>query len=464
MAGDAGAAQVAIIGSGPSGFYAAEALMKADPDLRVDMLERLPTPFGLVRGGVAPDHPKIKQVTLVYDRIARNPRFRFLGNVELGRDVSIAQLRDAYHAVVLACGAPNDARLGIPGESLPGSHAAGDFVGWYNGHPDHRHHSFDLSHEVAVVIGHGNVASDICRMLAMPASALAATDAASHAVEALAASRVREIHVIGRRGPAQAKFTENELRELGAIEGCDAVVESADLELNEASRFEIDDPRGLDAARIVSIFRGFPRSPSAAPRRLRFRFLESPVRIDGDGRVERITLAKSRLEGAPFAQRPAATGEHVELACGMVFRCVGFHANPLPGLPFDASRGVVPNRAGRVIDAGTPVAGVYAAGWVKRGASGIIGTNRADSGETVRALLEDLPALRSRRVPGIAGLLSLPAVRGKPVVDYAGWLRVDAAEVARGRSSGKPREKFTDVARMLDAARETIDEAQGATA
>ncbi|MGE0876015.1 MAG: NAD(P)-binding protein [Burkholderiales bacterium] len=464
MSGEAAAAHVAIVGSGPSGFYAAEALMKADPGLRVDMLERLPTPFGLVRGGVAPDHPKIKQVALVYDRIARNPRFRFFGNVELGADVSVARLRDAYHALVLACGAPVDAPLGIPGESLPGSHAAGDFVGWYNGHPDHSHRTFDLSHEVAVVIGHGNVASDICRMLAMPASALAATDAASHAVEALAASRVREIHVIGRRGPAQAKFTENELRELGAIDGCDALVEPADLELNAASSAEVEDRRGVDAARIVKIFREFPRGPSGAPRRLRFRFLESPVRINGDGRVQSVTLARSRLEGAAFAQRPVATGERAELVCGLVFRCVGFRANPLPGLPFDASRGVVPNRAGRVIDADGPLAGVYAAGWVKRGASGIIGTNRADSGETVRALLEDLAALRTRRVPGTAGLQALLAARGKPVVDYAGWLRLDAVEVSRGRASGKPREKIVDVARMLDAARETVSETQGVTA
>jgi len=447
---DAGITRVAVVGSGPSGFYAAEALLKADPELRVDMLDRLPTPFGLVRGGVAPDHPKIKQVALVYDRIARNPRLRFFGNVCVGRDVDVDRLRAAYHAVVFASGAEADASLGIPGESLPGSHAAGEFVGWYNGHPDHSHRSFDLSHEVAVVIGHGNVASDICRMLAMPASALAGTDVAEHALAALAQSRIREIHVVGRRGPAQAKFTDNELRELGAIPDCDAVVAPDDLALNEASRAEIADPRGADAAKIVDIFRGF--RGSAGSRSCRFRFFEMPEAIHGAGRVESLTLAKTRLEGEPFRQRATSTGERVDLACGIVFRCVGFRANALPGLPFDERRGIVPNREGRVLEGDAPVPGLYVAGWVKRGASGVIGTNRADSGETVRSLLADLPALRAREPAGADALGAALAAGNARVIDYAAWLRIDAAEVSRGKAHGKPREKFTRVDAMLAAA------------
>jgi len=444
-------ARVAVVGSGPSGFYAAEALLKADPELRIDMMERLPTPFGLVRGGVAPDHPKIKQVALVYDRIARNPRFRFLGNVHVGTDIGIERLRSAYHAVVFACGAERDGSLGIPGEILEGSHAAGDFVGWYNGHPDHSHRSFDLSHEVAVIIGHGNVASDICRMLATPVSVLAATDTAQYAIDALARSRIREIHIIGRRGPAQAKFTENELRELGAIPGCDAIVDPADLELNEASRQEIADARGADAARIVEIFRRFAHGSRDQPRSCRFRFHTAPVALNGEGRVRSVVLANCRLEGAPFGQRARPTGERSELRCGIVFRCVGFRASALPGLPFDEARGIVPNLQGRILESGAPVPGLYAAGWIKRGASGVIGTNRADSGETVRTLLEDLPALRTRELSA-APVDELLACIGKRAVDYAGWLRLDALEVSRGQPRGKPREKFTDIAEMLAAA------------
>jgi len=445
-----GPAQIAVVGSGPSGFYAAEALLKADPDLRVDMLERLPTPFGLVRGGVAPDHPKIKQVALVYDRIARNPRFRFVGNVRVGTDIGIDWLRSAYHGVVLACGADTDGSLGIPGEALQGSHAAGDFVGWYNGHPDHSHRSFDLSHEVAVIIGHGNVASDICRMLATPVSALATTDTAQYALDALARSRIREIHIIGRRGPAQAKFTENELRELGAIPGCDAIVDPADLELNEASRLETADPRGVDAAKVVEIFRGYARRPRDQARSLHFHFHAAPVSLNGEGRVHGVTLAACRLEGGPFEQRARPTAELSELRCGNVFRCVGFRARALPGLPFDEARGILPNRHGRILEGGVPVPGLYAAGWIKRGASGVIGTNRADSGETVRALLEDLPALRERALKA-SPLDELLARLGRRAVDYAGWLRLDALEVARGKPVGKPREKITDVGEMLDA-------------
>lgn len=444
-------AHVAIVGSGPSGFYVAEALLRADPELRVTMLERLPTPFGLVRGGVAPDHPKIKQVSAVYDRIARSPAFRFFGNVTVGQDVSVEELRAAFHAVVFACGAARDATLGIPGESLPGSYAAGDFVGWYNGHPDLRERRFDLSHEVAAVIGQGNVATDICRMLLTPPQALAGTDIASYALEALQACRVREVHVIGRRGPAQAKFTNAELRELGEIEDCDPIVDARDLELGPSCRAETADPRGEISAKNVEILRRFTQRPASASKRCRFRFYESPRAILGEDRVERVVLNRTSLEGEPFRQVARATAQSAVLDCGLVFRCIGFRGEPVPGVPFDAARGVIPTRRGRVVAHDVPVEGLYAAGWIKRGPVGIIGTNRADGVETAQALLQDLAVLRRRERSGEGGLRELRASRGTRVVSYEDWLRLDTAERERGSALGKSREKFTRVDEMLAA-------------
>src|SRR5258708_2812283 len=298
-----GTLQVAIVGSGPSGFYAAEALLRARPGVRVDMFDRLPTPFGLVRGGVAPDHPKIKQVNLVYDKIAKSPGFAFFGNVTIGRDLSLVELRAAYHAVVVACGASADRRLDIPGEDLPGSHTSTEFVGWYNGHPGHRNHAFDFSHETAVVIGQGNVAADVARILATPVDDLGRTDITEHALEVLAESRVREIHIIGRRGPAQAKFTSVELKELGKIRGCGGSIAAGDLELNGACQAGLPDPRGDENRKNVDVLRGFAGIPAGAGgRRLCFRFLATPLRFSGPGRVETITLARNRLQGEPFRQ------------------------------------------------------------------------------------------------------------------------------------------------------------------
>lgn len=444
-------AQVVIVGSGPSGFYVAEALLRAEPELCVTMLERLPTPFGLVRGGVAPDHPKIKQVSAVYDRIARSPAFRFFGNVRVGQDVTVEDLRSSFHAVVFACGAARDATLGIPGESLPGSYAAGDFVGWYNGHPDLREREFDLSAEVAVVIGQGNVATDICRMLLTPPQALARTDIAGYALEALQGCRVREVHVIGRRGPAQAKFTNAELRELGDIQDCDPVVKSSDLELGPSCRAEIEDLRGEVAGKNIDILRRFSQRPTTALRRCRFRFFESPQAILGENRVEHIVLNRTSLEGEPFSQVARATADSTVLDCGLVFRCIGFHGEPVAGVPFDAARGVIPTRGGRVVENDAPVEGLYAAGWIKRGPVGIIGTNRADGVETAQSLLEDLAVLRRHERAGEAGLRELLALRGTRVVSYDDWLKLDMAERERGAAHGKSREKFTRVDEMLAA-------------
>ncbi len=442
--------RVAVIGSGPSGFYAAEALIKSGRSVRVDMLERLPSPFGLVRSGVAPDHPKLKQAILVYDKIARTPEFTYIGNVTVGKDISVAELCEHYHALLFTCGAESDRRLGVPGEDLKGSYTATEFVGWYNGHPDYRDRAFDLSHEVAVIIGQGNVAADVARILAKGVDELQHTDIAQHALDHLAQSRIREIHVIGRRGPAQAKFTNRELREFGELEDCDASIDARELVLNPESQQELDDKNNVVGAKNLEIFKSFAAAPSGKRRRCVFRFLQSPVRLLGQGRLARLVLERNRLQGAAFQQSARGSGETSEQACGILFRSIGYKGVAMPGVPFDEKNGVIPNLAGRVTDTqGTPVPGLYCAGWIKRGPTGIIGTNRADSVATVESLLADLPRLDRPDRHGAATILPLLAGRGVQVVDFTGWLKIDAAEVDRGKPKGKPREKFTRVAEML---------------
>jgi ferredoxin--NADP+ reductase len=443
--------RVAIVGSGPSAFYAAEALLEAGVGVQVAMLERLPAPFGLVRSGVAPDHPKLKQPIRVYEQVATMPGFSYFGNVEVGRDISVDELRAHFHAIVLAYGAAADVPLRVPGESLPGSHTATEFVGWYNGHPDYRDREFDLSQEVVAIIGQGNVALDVARILAKPLDELRHTDIAGHAFDALSRSKVREIRIIGRRGPAQAKFTTRELEEFGTIDGCDAAVSPMDLVLDPASRAEIEDKTNLNARKNMAAFACFALSPPRGDRvRCYFNFLESPVALEGANRVERLLLAKNRLEGAPFKQRAAATGTVRELPCGLVFRAVGYQGRALPGVPFDAARGVIPNADGRITDeAGIVRPGLYAAGWIKRGATGIIGTNRADATATVDALLADSPVLTATPRAGAESLERALQARQVRYVNYECWKRLDAIEIERGQSLGKPREKLTRVDEML---------------
>ena len=443
--------RVAVVGAGPSGFYAAEALLKSGQTVRVDMIERLPAPYGLVRYGVAPDHPKLKEAILVYATIARLPHFNLLGNVAVGRDVTVEELRAHYHGVIFACGAETDRRLGVPGEDLPGSHTATEFVAWYNGHPDYRERSFDLSAEVVAIVGQGNVAADVCRILAKSVDELKATDISEHALDDLAASRVREIHVIGRRGAAQAKFTNKELKELGELASCDAVVDPQDMELNSESVAELEVKSNFVSAKNVEIFRAFAaRAPTGKPRRIVFHFLKSPVALTGAARMEQVVLGRNRLEGAPLQQVARETGQTHLLRCGLLFRSIGYSGVPIPGVPYDARRGVFPTQDGRIVDGGGAVVpGLYAAGWIKRGPTGIIGTNRADSIATVKSLLADLPHLAPAAKVGSEALQPLLASRGVSVVSLADWLKIDAAEVARGQPKGKPREKFTRVAEML---------------
>ena len=449
--------QVAIVGAGPSGFYATEALIKSDCPVQVNMFERLPAPYGLVRNGVAPDHPKLKQAIQVYDKIAHGRGFRFIGNVTVGRDLDAEELRRTHHAVIYTCGAETDRKLGVPGEHLRGSHTATELVGWYNGHPDYRDRVFDFSHETAVIIGQGNVAADAARILAKSVDELKNTDIAEHALEALAASRIRNICVVGRRGPAQVKFTSKELREFLAIENCRAFVESAELALNPQSQREIGDKAGGMSKKNYAILQQFAAAGADAskPRVCRFTFLKSPVRLEGHARLERIVFEHNRLEGEPFRQAARPTGETSELECGLLFRSIGYRGVPIAGVPFDENSGTFPNRAGRVTEAkdGDAVPGVYTAGWIKRGPSGIIGTNRACAVETVAALLEDAASLRARAKPGAAKLLEMLNERGVKYIDYAQWKTIDAAEIERGISKQKPREKFTRVEEMLAAAR-----------
>ncbi len=442
--------RAAIVGSGPSGFYATEALFRSEPVVLVDMFERLPSPFGLVRSGVAPDHPKLKQPIQVYQRIADTPQFRFFGNVTVGRDISVEQLLACYHVVVFTCGAETDRKLGIAGEDLAGSHTATEFVGWYNGHPDYRDRVFDLSHENAVVIGQGNVAVDVCRILSKTVDELKHTDIAQHALEALAESKIRNVYMIGRRGPAQAKFTHTELRELGELADCDPVVDPNELELNPASRAELEDRSNRVQIKSYEVLKAFAsRPPPTRHRRCYIQFLKSPIELKGEGRLQRLVLMRNRLEGEPSHQVAGETGETEELACGVLFRSIGYRGVPIAGVPFDERRGVFPNKDGRIVEGERILPGLYAAGWIKRGPTGIIGTNREDSVATVNSLLADLPSFEATVKPGADGLMAILRERGVRVVSYTDWQRIDAAEVKRGAAVDKPREKFTSVQEML---------------
>ncbi len=435
--------RVAIIGSGPSGFYATEALFKAGLEVRVDMYEKLPVPFGLVRSGVAPDHPKIKNVTRVYDKIASDPRFCFWGNVTIGEDLTVEELKAHYHALIFTNGASSDRRLGIPGEDLARSYTATEFVAWYNGHPEYRDRQFDLSQESAVIIGQGNVAIDVCRILAKSVDELRQTDIASHAIEALAESKIKDIYMVGRRGPAQAAFTPQEAKELGELAISDVIVKPEDLQLSPIDEAELQLPDKGHNRKNMEILRDLAgRTVGARARRLHIAFFLSPVELKGNGALEEIVLEHNQLSGEPGRQKATGTGETITVPAGLLFRSVGYRGTPMPGVPFHESWGVFPNEKGRI------EAGMYTAGWIKRGPSGIIGTNKPDSVETVQALIADTPNLTCLQ-PNSELLAARLKQKGVRVVSYSDWQKIDAAEIANGQKSGKSREKFTRVADML---------------
>jgi ferredoxin--NADP+ reductase len=448
--------RVAVVGSGPAAFYAAGHLLDAGVEAEVDMLERLPTPWGLVRLGVAPDHPNIKAVSRAFEKIAQKPGFRFLGNVDVGRDVTPVELQELYAAVVYAVGAQTDRRLGIPGEDLPGSWAATELVAWYNGHPDYAARVFDLSGERAVVVGNGNVALDVARMLALTREELAPTDTVDPAIEAIAESGIREIVVLGRRGPVQASWTPAELAEMGELAGADILVDPSELELDPASDAELAGAAGT-VRRNMDILRDFAaRAPEGRQRAVRLRFRVSPVAILGQERVEAVEVVQNRLEAGPDGRlRAVPTDEHEVISCGSVFRSVGYHGIGLPGVPFDERTGTMPNAGGRVLDAtGAPIPGLYCAGWIKRGPTGVIGTNKKDATETVDLLLEDAcSGLLPERDDLPQRIDDILAERGVDVVMYVGWEAIDALERERGTGQGRPRVKLATWDELLEAAR-----------
>jgi ferredoxin--NADP+ reductase len=472
---DSSPIRIAVIGSGPAGFYAAGHLLKDSSErIEVDMIERLPTPWGLVRSGVAPDHPKIKSVTRVYEKTAANPRFRYFGNVCFGEHVTREDLLSRYHAIVYATGSPLDRPLGIPGEHLPGSHAATEFVGWYNGHPDHSGLEVDLaSAERAVVIGNGNVAIDVARMLMLSADELAPTDTADHALDVLAHSRVREVLVVGRRGPAQAAFTNPELLELDELTDADVLVDSDELERALAVHDEAAE-QDATARRNVEILRRYAEhEPTDARKRIILRFLLSPVELHAgdDGALAAVELVRNELvPDETGALRARATDDHETIPAGLVFRAIGYRGEPLPGVSFDERAATILNERGRVLDPDSraPLPGEYVVGWIKRGPSGVIGTNKKDAQETVDAILADLrPSANGDRAGGdgpSAGASHVPSdpdagaveallrERQPQLVTYSGWEAIDRHERALGEQGGRPRVKLTEIEQMLQIA------------
>ena len=451
--------RVAIVGAGPAGFYAAEHLFKQDQIIvEIDMFDRLPTPFGLVRNGVAPDHQRIKAVTRTFDRTASNPRFRFFGQVGLGRDITRAQLRDHYHQIVYTTGAPSDRNLGIPGETLKGSYSATDFVAWYNGHPDFRDYEFDLSQERAAVVGLGNVAVDVIRILSRTPEELARTDIADYALEQLRESRVREVYMLGRRGPAQAAFTNPEVKELGRLEDVHVTILPQEAAPDSLSQQALERENDRVALKRIEILQEIAsRKRAGQSRTIHLRFLVSPVEILGSsGKVRALRLVKNELYSTDMGTlRPRATDRFEELEVGLVFRSIGYKGLPLSDIPFNPKWGVILNEKGRVVEPESrkPIVGEYTAGWIKRGPSGVIGTNKPDALETVSCMLEDVTSGLTLKPSHQRNSDSETLIRrNRPdYFSYADWQRIDEIERQKGLQSGRPRVKFTTVEEMSAA-------------
>ena len=454
--------RVAIVGAGPAGFYAAEALLRHDePAVEVDLFDALPTPFGLVRSGVAPDHQKIKNVTRVFDKVASHPRFRFFGNVSYGRHLTLDDLAVHYHQVLFTTGAQTDRSLGIPGEDLDGSHSATEFVWWYNGHPAYADRAFDLSCERVVVVGVGNVAVDVARILCRTPEELEQTDIADHALEALRESRIREVVLLGRRGPAQAAFTTPEVKELGEMADADFVVQPDEAPLDPLSQEDLDAAADRPTLKKVELLQEAAARPvTGRSKRIFVRFLVSPTEIldDGTGHVGGVRLVRNVLYRADDGRlQPRATDETEELACGLVFRSVGYRGVALADVPFHERWGIVPNEEGRVTGADDqPIPGLYVAGWIKRGPSGVIGTNKADAQETVAHMLADADAgwCFQPVSPGAEAADQLVRQRQTDLFTYTDWQRLDALETEAGASRGRPRVKLTRIEDMLAALRD----------
>ena len=449
--------RVAVVGAGPSGFYAVDALLRQkDVIVEVDTFDRLPVPYGLVRFGVAPDHQNIKAIIKGYEKIAANPRFRFFGNIQFGRDIHLEDLKEHYDQIVYAVGAETDRKLDVPGEMLTGSYTATEFVAWYNGHPDYVDSQFDLSHERAVVVGIGNVAMDVTRILAKSPDELAATDIADYALESIRTSKIREIVILGRRGAAQAAFTPKEIKEIGALEGVNLIVDPADVVLDEQSRKSLETDKQA-RANVEYLTEKSRNGLGVSPKKVHLRLLRSPAEILGENghvvgvKIERNVLVKSESGD----MRPRGSGEFETIPCGAIFRSVGYHGIPLQGVPFDQASGVIPNERGRVVnlDSGEVVRGQYVVGWIKRGPTGLLGTNKGDSGETVDAMLEDI---QGRTAPmndwqELESIESFLRSKEASYLTFSDWKKLDLLEIEKGAALGKIRQKFVHLSDMFDA-------------
>lgn len=452
--------RVAIIGSGPTGFYTADHFLKQkNINVLVDMYDRLPTPYGLVRFGVAPDHQKIKSVIKAYERTAKRPEFRFYGYVEFGKDVTLEDLKDYYHQVVFTTGAQSDRKMGIPGEDLENSHAATEFVAWYNGHPDFRDRQFDLSQENVAVVGVGNVAMDVSRILSRTPEELATTDIADYALEALKNSNVKNVYILGRRGPAQAAFTNPEIRELGELEGAEITVPNEEAELDPLSEAALEESQDKLTMKKVEIIQDYAeRDLVGKSKKLILRFLVSPTEMisDEDGKVKAMRLVKNELYKTENGSlRPRPTDQYEEIPVGLVFRSVGYRGIALPKVPFNNRWGVIHNDRGRILNSETnePIPGLYTAGWIKRGPTGVIGTNKPDAVETVDHMIED--ALDGKSFtpshPEPEAIEKLISERKPNYVSFSDWQKLDELETAKGEAQGRPRVKFTSVEEMMAA-------------
>ncbi|MEC8678785.1 MAG: FAD-dependent oxidoreductase [Candidatus Margulisiibacteriota bacterium] len=440
--------KIAIIGSGPSAFYAAQALFKGHDDLKVDMFEKLPTPYGLLRGGVAPDHQQMKTVSKAYDKIASHENFRFFGNVEIGKDIDLPTLKKYYNCVILAIGAETDRKMNIPGEDLSGSYTATEFVAWYNGQPNYQNHQFNLNGSTAIIIGQGNVAVDVTRILSKPVTELQKTDITQKAIDLLKNSRIKDVYMVGRRGPAQAAFTELELKELGHIDGVNLKIHD-DLNLSEADLQEVE--LSSKARKNIKLLKEFKESLPFDPNKktIHLLFFSSPIEVvDDKNQIKKVVFEKNILVGEAGKQKAQSSGETFEIECDILLRSIGYKGVPFKGLPFDDRKGVIPNDKGQVVEIdGTHVEDTYVTGWIKRGPSGVIGTNRSDSIETVGTCLATLEKTTIKDATDIVTVFNEKNIK---FLTYEDWKIIDEYEVKAGHELGKPREKVTSIDKIFE--------------
>lgn len=448
--------RVAIIGSGPAGFYTADHLFKKlGQNVQVDMFDRLPTPYGLVRSGVAPDHQKIKSVIRIFDKIASNENFRFFGYVELGKDINLDELKQRYHQIVLSTGAQTDRKMNIPGENLTSSHPATEFVAWYNGHPDYRNCGFDLSAENVAIVGVGNVAIDVARILCLSEDELLKTDIADYALEALLNSNIKQVYLLGRRGPAQAAFTNPELRELGAMEDCSVEVMDREIELDPATQSLIEKSGDRSTVKKLEILNDFSKlKQHSKHKKITFRFLVSPVEIIGNdiGKVKSMKVVRNRLVLDDTGRiRPKPTNEFETLDVGLIFRSIGYHGVPISSVPFNENWGVISNEKGRVLEStnNEQITGLYTSGWIKRGPTGVIGTNKTDASETVECMIEDISNGKIL-YPEADDISDLISARKPNYFSYEDWNKINEFELLKGRTAGRPRIKLYEIDKMLE--------------